>query len=494
MTATTTADVAAAIADNKSSILAGNDAIAAGLKNITASGSTLTLTFTAGATGTAGAGVVASVSAVAAGGTNSSDATLAAGTVTTVGVAGAGTTNTKQVSSVTFSALDSGQSITLGGLKFTAGASGASVLDLKSAFASLTSSSSLSAANTALISAGISPSIGVFSGGPFVAGTFDSQGVFTATTASDTQINLSPSSNKEVNKVKLPALSNGQTVTVGGLTLTAGSSGMTDVEVAAAFAGLSASGATPSNPTGGTFTNTLGGFDLTSSGTPGTILATSTSNGNAANIVATGPKSTAITRDGRTVAASTAYGTVVLTSNEPFTIKPGSNAFPKSGVASDPTYTNFRALGFEPGTINPKNIGRLSFQVGPAENQLITIDMADFGPNGEITGPITSMTQPTNLLSVQASNDVIKNVNKSLDRIAEVRATMGAVMNRLEHVIDNLTNVVMNSEASRSQIEDADYAQASTELARTQIMQQAATAVLAQANTSQQTVLKLLQG
>ena len=86
------------------------------------------------------------------------------------------------------------------------------------------------------------------------------------------------------------------------------------------------------------------------------------------------------------------------------------------------------------------------------------------------------------------------NVNISLDRIASTRANMGAVMNRLEHVIDNLTNVVMNSEASRSQIEDADYAQASTELARTQIMQQAATAVLAQANTSQQTVLKLLQG
>jgi flagellin len=51
----------------------------------------------------------------------------------------------------------------------------------------------------------------------------------------------------------------------------------------------------------------------------------------------------------------------------------------------------------------------------------------------------------------------------------------------------------MNSEASRSQIEDADYAIASTELSRTGIMQQAATAVLAQANTSQQTVLKLLQ-
>jgi flagellin len=163
-------------------------------------------------------------------------------------------------------------------------------------------------------------------------------------------------------------------------------------------------------------------------------------------------------------------------------------------VAKDPTYSNLSSLGFVPGAVMAKNIGRLNFQVGPAANQLISIDLADFGKNGDITGPITSDKAPTNLLTVQSANDVIMNVNKSLDRIAATRATMGAVMNRLTHVIDNLTNVVMNSESSRSQIEDADYAKASTELARTQIMQQAATAVLAQANTSQQTVLKLLQG
>ena len=162
--------------------------------------------------------------------------------------------------------------------------------------------------------------------------------------------------------------------------------------------------------------------------------------------------------------------------------------------AADPTYSNLSALGFTPGAVMAKNTSRLDFQVGPAASQLISIELADFGKDGDITGPITSDKAPTNILSVQSANDVIQNVNKSLDRIAETRANMGAVMNRLEHVIDNLTNVVMNSEASRSQIEDADYAKASTELARTQIMQQAATAVLAQANTSQQTVLKLLQG
>jgi flagellin len=160
------------------------------------------------------------------------------------------------------------------------------------------------------------------------------------------------------------------------------------------------------------------------------------------------------------VAASTVYGTVTLNSQNAFTIKPGAKAYATaSAPALDPTYANFTALGFEAKTINAKSIGRLNFQVGPAANQLISIDLADFGKNGDITGPITSDRAPTNLLTVNSSNDVIMNVNKSLDRIAATRATMGAVMNRLEHVIDNLTNVVMNSEASRSQIEDADYAQ-----------------------------------
>ena len=202
--------------------------------------------------------------------------------------------------------------------------------------------------------------------------------------------------------------------------------------------------------------------------------------------IAGGPAATSAA----SVAASTVYGTVTLTSISAFTVQPGANALP-NGL--DLTYANFSALGFNSGTINPKNIGRLSFQVGPSPDQLISIDFADFGKNGDITGPITSDQAPTNILTVQAANDVTQSVNKSLDMIAKTRASMGAVMNRLEHVIDNLTNVVMNSEASRSQIEDADYASASTELARTQIMQQAATAVLAQANTSQQTVLKLLQ-
>ena len=65
--------------------------------------------------------------------------------------------------------------------------------------------------------------------------------------------------------------------------------------------------------------------------------------------------------------------------------------------------------------------------------------------------------------------------------------------NRLVHTIDNLSNVITNTEASRSRIVDTDYAAETSELARSQIIQQAATAMLAQANQSSQAVLSLLQ-
>jgi flagellin len=94
---------------------------------------------------------------------------------------------------------------------------------------------------------------------------------------------------------------------------------------------------------------------------------------------------------------------------------------------------------------------------------------------------------------VTGAQTVLAKIDVALDKVNGNRAVMGAVMNRLDYIMDNLSNVSMNTTASRSQVEDANYAQASTELARTQIMQQAATAVLAQANMDQQTVLKLLQ-
>lgn len=98
-------------------------------------------------------------------------------------------------------------------------------------------------------------------------------------------------------------------------------------------------------------------------------------------------------------------------------------------------------------------------------------------------------------INTQANaNTAIDRVDHAINAINSERAQMGAVMNRLSYAGDNLTNVSQNTTESRSRILDADYAKASSELSRSQIIQQAATAVLAQANTTQQTVLKLLQG
>ena len=80
-----------------------------------------------------------------------------------------------------------------------------------------------------------------------------------------------------------------------------------------------------------------------------------------------------------------------------------------------------------------------------------------------------------------------------LANVNSARASSGAIINRLEYAADNLANVSQNTSASRSRILDADYAAETTELARTQIIQQAGTAMLSQANQAAQSVLSLLK-
>ena len=91
------------------------------------------------------------------------------------------------------------------------------------------------------------------------------------------------------------------------------------------------------------------------------------------------------------------------------------------------------------------------------------------------------------------SQAAIGKLDTAIQTVDTFRATLGAKINRMTSAADNLSNVSMNTSASRSRILDADYAQATTELARSQIIQQAATAMLAQANQQPQAVLSLLK-
>jgi flagellin len=98
-----------------------------------------------------------------------------------------------------------------------------------------------------------------------------------------------------------------------------------------------------------------------------------------------------------------------------------------------------------------------------------------------------------NISTDKAATAAMTTIDNAIQTVSDIRSKLGAIQNRLNSTMDNLANVVTNTEASRSRIQDTDYAKASSELARTQIIQQAATAMLAQANQDPQTVMQLLQ-
>ena len=96
--------------------------------------------------------------------------------------------------------------------------------------------------------------------------------------------------------------------------------------------------------------------------------------------------------------------------------------------------------------------------------------------------------------TAEGASDAIDRIDAAMVTLQEQRATLGSVSNRLDHTITNLSNVNVNLQASRSRIEDADFATQTSNLTKAQILSQAATAMLAQANASKQSVLSLLQG
>ena len=136
-------------------------------------------------------------------------------------------------------------------------------------------------------------------------------------------------------------------------------------------------------------------------------------------------------------------------------------------------------------------LGVFSFQIGVGEGQVIQLEIPDFD-TATTGGPL--YLGSANLLSTDAAQQALSTMDDALSNVDAVRASMGSTINRLTFAIDTLDNTRLNTEASRSAILDTDYAWAATELGRNQILQQAATAVLAQANVSSQMVMRLLEG
>ena len=141
--------------------------------------------------------------------------------------------------------------------------------------------------------------------------------------------------------------------------------------------------------------------------------------------------------------------------------------------------------------------GQFTFQVGANTAQTISVIITNVAITaGTNTTPVASTLGVLSLATIATAagaTTAITSLDSALTILNTQRSTIGAMVNRLTHAVDNLTNVAQNAADSRSKVEDTDYAAATSELARTQIIAQAATAILAQANQQPQSVLSLLK-
>jgi len=146
------------------------------------------------------------------------------------------------------------------------------------------------------------------------------------------------------------------------------------------------------------------------------------------------------------------------------------------------------------GDAGGSTVSTVAFQVGADPTQTVSLTFGNMSSDATMASVNSlSLDAATIASAIEKASAVMVVTDLAIEAVSTQRATFGAVSNRLEHAIDNLTNVSTQTAASRSRILDTDYAAATSELARTQIIQQAGTAMLAQANQLPQTVLALLQ-
>lgn len=148
------------------------------------------------------------------------------------------------------------------------------------------------------------------------------------------------------------------------------------------------------------------------------------------------------------------------------------------------TNTKFNGVALFDGTT-----ASVTIQTGATATDTVDLVMADLTTLAASGGAAGSYDVST----AAASNTLLGTLDTELDALSSARASLGAGQNRLESVVNNLTSNVTNLSEARSRIEDTDYSVETTAMAKAQILSQASTAMIAQANQSQQNVLSLLK-
>ena len=151
-------------------------------------------------------------------------------------------------------------------------------------------------------------------------------------------------------------------------------------------------------------------------------------------------------------------------------------------IGEDTTWAGNQLLD---GTFSVAGDGR--FQIGPDSGQTITHRIEDLATTA------ISIVAAIDVTTFTKAQSAITQLDKSISTVGTERQQIGAVMNRLDHTIANLQQVSTNLQTSKGRIVDADFAAESSNLARTQVLQQASMAMLSQANANKQNILALFQ-
>jgi len=159
-------------------------------------------------------------------------------------------------------------------------------------------------------------------------------------------------------------------------------------------------------------------------------------------------------------------------------------------VAKTTQWNGFNVLD---GTVGGS--GTVTFKVGSqqASSTIISATIKSFNPaaSGSTVSGMGGLKSGS-ISSVAGASAMLTAIITAISGVNSVRSTIGAKINRLQFTVDNLTNISTNLSASRSQIQDVDYSMATSNLAKSQVIQQAATAMLAQANQQPSTVMTLI--
>ena len=155
-----------------------------------------------------------------------------------------------------------------------------------------------------------------------------------------------------------------------------------------------------------------------------------------------------------------------------------------SQISDIPSKSKFNNVNLFDGTAGADEDGNVKIQVGADAEDTVTLTLTEVDLTDAVGVDISTASD---------ASDALETLDDALRTVNTARASLGASQNRLQSVVNNLTSNVTNLTDARSRIEDADFSAETTNLAKAQILSQASTAMLAQANQSQQSVLSLLR-